>query len=76
MLPIYGQVSDRIRVLDAELTREMLKEPAQWQLESILRRATSFQQYIDRALHALELVGLQRETQLFATTLPHGAKRI
>ncbi len=39
--PISGPVSDRIRTLETALTAELLKPPVQWQLETILRQATS-----------------------------------
>ncbi len=41
MAPISGPVSKRIVLLETSLTTEMLKSPAEWQLESILRQATS-----------------------------------
>lgn len=42
---------------------------------NLLRRAVSYQSFIDRAYEVIELVGLQRESGLLATTLPHGGKR-
>lgn len=38
---INGPATERIRLLENSLTNEMLKSPEQWQLESILRQATS-----------------------------------
>lgn len=37
--------------------------------------ADSYREYIDRAVHAIELVGLASEMSLLATMLPHGGKR-
>ena len=39
--PISGPVSDRIRALETALTAELLKPPVRWQLETILRQATT-----------------------------------
>ena len=39
--PISGPVSDRIRKLELQLTTELQKPPAQWNLESMLRQSTS-----------------------------------
>jgi branched-chain amino acid transport system ATP-binding protein len=42
---------------------------------SLFRRADSFSEFIERARAAIELVGLQHETNQLATVLPHGGKR-
>ena len=39
--PIAGPVSERIRKLELQLTSEMQKPPAQWNLEPVLKQATS-----------------------------------
>ena len=39
--PISGPVSERIRKLEMQLTTEMQRPPAQWNLESLLRQSTS-----------------------------------
>ena len=39
--PISGPVSERIRKLELQLSTEMQKPPAQWDMESILRQTTS-----------------------------------
>ncbi|MCK6577770.1 MAG: ABC transporter ATP-binding protein [Anaerolineae bacterium] len=41
----------------------------------LFRRADSFQRYIERARQVIDLVGLNAETLLPATVLPHGGKR-
>ncbi|MBL8134705.1 MAG: ABC transporter ATP-binding protein [Anaerolineae bacterium] len=41
----------------------------------LFRRADSFQRYIQRARQVIDLVGLNAETLLPATVLPHGGKR-
>lgn len=39
------------------------------------RRADTYQDYVDKAVAAIELVGLKREMSMLATTMPHGGKR-
>ncbi len=41
LAPLSGPVSQRLLVLDASLTTEMLKSPDEWDLETILNQATS-----------------------------------
>jgi branched-chain amino acid transport system ATP-binding protein len=42
---------------------------------SIFRRASSLTRYTDRAIEALDIVGLREHATLLASILPHGGKR-
>lgn len=71
IVPLSGQVTERIRRLESELTRQLLSPPAQWQLEPILREATSIStssNILQERQHAQRLVGKIRR----CTTIQSG----